>query len=386
VAGKLPEVGTTIFSVMSRRARELDALNLGQGFPDYDIDPRLTELVGAAMSGGHNQYAPMEGLPALREQIAAKLHSSYGLSPDPQGEITITLGATEAIFSAVQAVIGAGDEAIAFDPAYDSYEPAVRLAGGRCVRLPLAQPGFRYDWERVRAALNERTRLILFNSPHNPACTVAGAADLEALAQLTAEREIVVISDEVYEHVVFDGGMHRSVLTHPQLAARSFAVFSFGKTLHATGLRVGYCVAPPALTRELRKVHQYNTFSISHPLQHAVAAYLAEHPDCGADLAGFFQAKRDRLRSALGSSGFGLPAAQGTYFQLLDFSRFAACDDLQFAERLLTEARVATIPLSPFYAVPQPLPFVRLCIAKQDRTLDEAAARLNAFAQRLRAA
>jgi len=386
VAGKLPEVGTTIFTVMSRRARELDALNLGQGFPDYDIDPRLTALVSAAMSAGHNQYAPMEGLPALRERIAAKLHASYGLNFDPQDEITITLGATEAIFSAVQAVIGAGDEAIAFDPAYDSYEPAVRLAGGRCVRVPLAQPGFRYDWERVRAALNERTRLILFNSPHNPACTVAGAADLEALAQLIAARDIVVISDEVYEHVVFDGGRHHSVLTHPQLAARSFAVFSFGKTLHATGLRVGYCVAPPALTRELRKVHQFNTFSISHPLQHAVAAYLAEHPDCGADLASFFQAKRDRLRNALDASGFGLPPAQGTYFQLLDFSRFAPRDDMQFAERLLTEARVATIPLSPFYAVPQPLPFVRLCIAKQDRTLDEAAARLNAFAQRLRAA
>lgn len=386
MAGKLPEVGTTIFTVMSRRARELDALNLGQGFPDYDIDPRLTALVSAAMSAGHNQYAPMEGLPALRERIAAKLHSSYGLNFDPQDEITITLGATEAIFSAVQAVIGAGDEAIAFDPAYDSYEPAVRLAGGRCLRVPLAQPGFRYDWERVSAAINERTRLILFNSPHNPACTVAGAADLEALAQLIAARDIVVISDEVYEHVVFDGGRHHSVLTHPQLAARSFAVFSFGKTLHATGLRVGYCVAPPALTRELRKVHQFNTFSISHPLQHAVAVYLAEHPDCGADLASFFQAKRDRLRNALGASGFGLPPAQGTYFQLLDFSRFAPRDDMQFAERLLTEARVATIPLSPFYAVPQPLPFVRLCIAKQDRTLDEAAARLNAFAQRLRAA
>jgi methionine transaminase len=382
VASKLAEVGTTIFTVMSRRARELDALNLGQGFPDYDIDPRLTELVTAAMAGGHNQYAPMEGLPVLRERIAAKLCACYGLRVDPENEITVTLGATEAIYSAIQAVLGAGEEAIAFDPAYDSYEPAVRLAGGRCIRLPLAQPGFRYDWDRVRAALSARTRLILFNSPHNPACTTAAAQDLDALAQLIAGRDIVVLSDEVYEHVVFDGARHHSVLTHPGLAPRSFAVFSFGKTLHATGLRVGYCVAPRALTGELRKVHQFNTFSISNPLQHAIAAYLAERPDCGAALAGFFQAKRDRLRSALGSSAFTLPPAQGTYFQLLDFSSFGAPDDLAFAERLLTEARVATIPLSPFYAVREALPFVRLCIAKRDSTLDEAAARLNSFAAR----
>src|SRR6202043_943654 len=255
---------------------------------------------------------------------------------------------------------------------------------GRCVRLPLAQPGFRYDWERVRAAVNARTRLVLFNSPHNPACTTATGADLDALAQLIGDRDIVVLSDEVYEHVVFDGGRHISVLTHPGLASRSFAVFSFGKTLHATGLRVGYCVAPAPLTRELRKVHQFNTFSIAHPLQHAIATYLAEQPDCGRALAGFFQAKRDRLRRALAPSGFSLPPAQGTYFQLLDFSAFAPSDDLDFAERLLTQARVATIPLSPFYASPPALPFVRLCIAKRDSTLDEAAARLNAFAARLR--
>ena len=379
---KLEGVGTTIFTVMSRRARELDALNLGQGFPDYDIDPRLTELVAAAMSGGHNQYAPMEGLPVLRERIAERLRTSYGRAVDPETEITVTLGATEGIYSAIQAVLGTGEEAIAFDPAYDSYEPAVRLAGGRCVRLPLAQPGFTYDWERVRAAMNARTRLVLFNSPHNPACTAATAADLQALAEVTAGREVVVLSDEVYEHVLFDGARHHSVLAHPELATRSIAVFSFGKSLHATGLRVGYCVAPPPLTRELRKVHQFNTFSIAHPLQHAIAAYLAARPDCGQGLAAFFQAKRDRLRRALGGSGFGLPPAQGTYFQLLDFGEFADGDDRAFAEALLTGARVATIPLSPFYAVPQPLTFVRLCIAKRDSTLDEAAARLNAFAAR----
>ena len=377
---KLEDVGTTIFTVMSRRARELDALNLGQGFPDYDIDPRLTELVAAAMTAGHNQYAPMEGLPALRQRIAAKLSASYGLQVDPETEVTVTLGATEAIYSAVQALIGAGDEALAFDPAYDSYEPAVRLAGGRCIRLPLAQPGFRYDWDRVRRALSARTRLVLFNSPHNPACTIARSADLDELARITEGRDITVLADEVYEHVVFDGARHASVLTHPALAPRSVAVFSFGKTLHATGLRIGYSVAPAPLTRELRKVHQFNTFSISHPLQHAIAAYLSEQPRCGDGLAGFFQAKRDRLRRALEGSGFVLPPAEGTYFQLLDFGAFAPPDDLAFAERLLTEARVATIPLSPFYAQPEPLSFVRLCIAKRDSTLDEAASRLNAFA------
>jgi methionine transaminase len=384
VRSKLEDVGTTIFTVMSRRARELDALNLGQGFPDYDIDPRLTELVAAAMQAGHNQYAPMEGVPALRERIAAKLSDSYGLRSDPEAEITITLGATEAIYSAVQALIGPGDEALAFDPAYDSYEPAVRLAGGRCIRLPLTQPGFRYDWERVRGALSARTRLVLFNSPHNPACSVARSDDLDELARSIDGRDVAVLADEVYEHVVFDGARHASVLTHPGLAARSLAVFSFGKTLHATGLRVGYCVAPAPLTRELRKVHQFNTFSISHPLQHAIAAYLTEQPRCGDGLAAFFQAKRDRLRRALGGSGFVLPPAQGTYFQLLDFAAFAPPDDRAFAERLLTDARVATIPLSPFYAQPEPLTFVRLCIAKRDSTLDEAASRLNAFAARSR--
>jgi len=383
--GKLEDIGTTIFTIMSRRARELDALNLGQGFPDYDIDPRLTQLVAAAMQAGHNQYAPMEGLPALRERIAAKLLASYGLAIDPDTEITVTLGATEAIYSAVQALIGAGDEAIAFDPAYDSYEPAVRLAGGRCIRLPLTQPGFRYDWERVRHTLSARTRLVIFNSPHNPACTIARREDLDELARIIDGSAVVVLSDEVYEHVVFDGARHASVLAHPQLAARSLAVFSFGKTLHATGLRVGYCVAPAELTRELRKVHQFNTFSISHPLQHAVAAYLAEQPRCGEQLVPFFQSKRDRLRQALEDSGFVLPKAEGTYFQLLDFRAFAPPDDRAFAERLLTEARVATIPLSPFYAQPEPLPFVRLCVAKRDSTLDEAAARLRAFATQQRA-
>jgi methionine transaminase len=382
-ASKLPDVGTTVFTVMSRRARELGALNLGQGFPDYEIDPRITELVEAAMSAGHNQYAPMEGLLSLRERIAEKLLRSYGRKVDPEFEITVTLGATEAIYSAIQAVAGSGEEVIAFDPAYDSYEPAVRLAGARCIRLPLVPPDFAYDWSRVRRALSERTRLVLINSPHNPACTTITMEDLDQLAAAVRGREVVVLSDEVYEHVVYDGRKHASVLLHPELAERSFAVFSFGKTLHATGLRVGYAVASAPLTAELRKVHQFNTFSIAHPFQHAIAAYLAEKPNVGDGLAAFFQAKRDRVRAALAGCGFALPPARGTFFQLLDFGALAPPGDLAFAERLLTEAGVATIPLSPFYENPPALAVVRLCIAKRDETLDGAAERLRAFAERL---
>lgn len=380
---KLADVGTTIFTVMSKRARELGALNLGQGFPDYPIDPRLTELVAEAMREGHNQYAPMEGVIELRQRVAQKLFASYGLTVDPESQITVTVGATEAIYSAIQAVVGPGDEVIAFDPAYDSYEPAVRLAGGHCIRLPLMPPGFGYDWDAVRSKINARTRLVLFNSPHNPACTAATPEDLNALADVIRGHDIFLMSDEVYEHVTYDGRAHASALMQPELAAKAFVVFSFGKTLHATGIRIGYCVAPAELTRELRKVHQFNTFSIPNAPQVAIARYLAEKPDSWRGLPAFFQAKRDRLRSALASSGFKLPAAQGTYFQLLDFSGFGPADDLAFAERLLTEAGVATIPLSPFYAVPPSLSVLRLCIAKQDSTLDEAAKRLNEFAARL---
>lgn len=383
IISKLPDIGTTIFTVMSRRARELGALNLGQGFPDYDIDPRITQLVAAAMASGHNQYAPMEGSAELRAQIAHKIAACYGVATDPETQITITLGATEALYSVIQATVGSADEVILFDPSYDSYDPAVRLAGGSVVRLPLQLPDFRYDWDRVRAAITPRTRLVIINSPHNPACTVTSAADLDALAAAIDGRDILVLSDEVYEHVVFDGRAHCSVLAHTELRARSFAVFSFGKTLHATGIRVGYCIAPAELTRELRKVHQFNTFSIAHPLQHAIAAYLLQAPEVWQNLSGFFQAKRDRMRGALAGSGFVLPAAAGTYFQLLDFSALDSRDDQSFAERLLTEAGVATIPLSPFYAIAPRLSVVRLCIAKRDATLDAGAARLRAFAQRL---
>jgi methionine aminotransferase len=385
---KLPDVGTTIFTVMSRRARELGALNLGQGFPDYDIDPRLTELVAAAMSEGRNQYAPMEGVLELREQIARKLQLSYRVDVNPESEITITLGATEAIYCAVQALVGAGEEAIVFDPSYDSYDPAVRLAGAKCVHIPLQPPSFRYDWDRVAASINDRTRLIMINTPLNPACTVATKSDLDALASLIRNRNIFVMSDEVYEHVLYDGRKHVSVLNHPELRERSVAVFSFGKTLHATGIRVGYSVAPPELTRELRKVHQFNTFSIANPLQWAIAQYLIDKPDCWRELSQFFQQKRDRVRAALDGTPFKVPPAEGTYFQLIDFSALidplADTDDVTFAERLLTEAGVATIPLSPFYEEPPRLRVLRLCVAKQDRTLDDAVARLQQFAKGLR--
>ncbi len=380
---KLPDVGTTIFTVMSRRARELGALNLGQGFPDYDIDPRITELTAEAMTEGRNQYAPMEGVMELREQIAAKLALCYGVSVSPEAEVTVTVGGTEALYCAVQAMVSHGDEAIVFDPAYDSYDPAVRLAGGRCIHIPLMPPSFRYDWGRVAATVTDRTRLIIINTPHNPACTAATADDLDRLAELIRGRDIYVLSDEVYEHVTYDGRQHVSVLAHPELRERSFAVFSFGKTLHATGLRVGYSVAPAQLTRELRKVHQFNTFSIAHPTQQAIARYLAEKPQAWQCLPAFFQAKRDRVRAALEGTGFVAPPAQGTYFQLVEYTAFSNAPDVEFAERLLTEAGVATIPLSPFYKDPPRLTMLRLCVAKKDQTLDDAIDRLRSFASGL---
>ena len=377
---KLPDVGTTIFTVMSRRARELGALNLGQGFPDYDIDPRIGELLAQAVRDGFNQYAPMEGSIALRQVIAGKLKATYGVEPDWESQVTVTLGATEAIYSAIQAVVGAGDEVIVFDPAYDSYDPAVRLAGGRCVHIPLLPPTFAYDWARVAASITPRTRLIIINSPHNPSCTAATAADLDALAAVIRDRDILVLSDEVYEHVMYDGRKHHSVVAHPELAARAFVVFSFGKTLHATGWRVGYGIAPPALTVELRRVHQFNTFSIAAPLQQAIAQYLIEKPQVWAELSVFFQAKRDLVRNGLAGSAFRLPPAQGTFFQLLDFSAVSSADDIGFAEQLLVNAGVATIPLSPFYVAPPPMPFVRLCVAKRDATLTQAVDRLLEYA------
>ncbi|MGB8693784.1 MAG: methionine aminotransferase [Steroidobacteraceae bacterium] len=382
VRSKLPDVGTTVFTVMSRRAAETGAINLGQGYPDYPIDPRLTELVTQAMEQGHNQYAPMAGLAALREQIARKLQRCYAVAVDPETEITVTVGATEALFSSIQALVGAGDEVIIFDPAYDSYDPAVRLAGARCVHLPLAPPLFRPDWERVRAAFTARTRLIIINSPHNPACSCLSQTDLDELAALLRGSACLVLADEVYEHMVFDGAAHATVLGHAELRARSVAVYSFGKTLHSTGLRIGYAVAPPALSSELRKVHQFNTFTIASAPQHAVAEYLRERPECGADLPQFFQAKRDRLMTLLAGQGMRVLHSAGSYFLLLDYTELDARADVELAGALIAEAGVATIPLSVFYREPPPLSLLRLCFAKREQTLVEGARRLCAWAHR----
>jgi methionine transaminase len=378
---KLPDIGTTIFTIMSRRALQEGALNIGQGFPDYPIDPRLSDSLLQVIAEGRNQYAPMEGVVELREQIAAKLLVCYQRRFDPVSEITVTCGATEALYDAIQAAVGPGDEAIIFDPAYDVYEPAIRLAGARCVRIPLKPPAFRLDWDRVKASMSDRTRLIIINSPQNPSCSVLSADDLNALAQCIRDRPISILSDEVYEHVLFDGRRHLSVLAHAELRERSYAVFSFGKTLHATGWRVGYCVAPADMTRELRRVHQFNTFSIASPLQFGIARYLSNHPDAWHGLAAFFQAKRDFLAGLLRGSGIEPVPAEGTYFQLVDYGTLSDADDVDFADRLIREAKVATIPLSPFYAQPPRMTLVRLCTAKQDATLRTAAERLQAFAE-----
>jgi methionine aminotransferase len=382
---KLPDVGTTIFTVMSRRATEMGAVNVGQGFPDYPIDPDLATCVTDAVRAGFNQYAPMEGNVGLRAAIAAKIAAGGGRAVDPETELTVSCGGTESIYSAIQAVVAHGDEAIVFDPAYDAYDPAIRLAGGRCIHIPLEAPHFRYDWERVKHAINDRTRMIIINNPHNPATSVATAADLDTLAALTRDRPITVLADEVYEHVLYDGRVHQSVMNHAELQARSFAVYSFGKTLHITGWRVGYCVAPAGLTRELRKVHQFNAFSIAAPLQEAIRLYLERHPDAWRSVGRFFSAKRDLLRATLADSGLVMPPAQGSYFQLADYGQlagFEALDDVQFTERLINEAGVAVIPLSPFYREPAPhMRIVRLCVAKRDETLAEAGRRITAYTQ-----
>ena len=379
---KLPDVGTTVFTVMSRRAAEADAINLGQGYPDYPIDTRLAELVQQAMAEGHNQYAPMPGVPALLEQIAVKLRRVYGVTVDAEREVTVTLGATEAIYSAIQALVGTGDEVIVFDPAYDSYDPAVRLAGGRCVHVPLVPPAFQPDWDRVGSLLTERTRLVIVNSPQNPACSCLQAADLTALAAILRGRNCAVLADEVYEHMVYDGARHQSVLAHAELRARSVVVYSFGKTLHATGLRVGYAVAPPALTTEMRKVHQFNTFTIATCLQQAIAGYLRERPRLGAELPEYFQEKRDRLAALLEGTGLRVLRSAGSFFQLVDYSAVSARGDVELAGALIDEAGVATIPLSVFYREPPPLQLLRLCFAKRELTLVEGARRLGDWARR----
>lgn len=372
---KLPHVGTTIFTVMTNRARELGAINLAQGFPDYDPPAKLKDLVAYHVAAGRNQYASMSGVSELREQIALKLAVTYGRMPDHETEITVTLGATEAIFSSVLALVHAGDEVILFDPAYDSYAPAVLLAGGRPMRIPREPPHFHIDWQRVREAVTPNLRLVMINTPHNPTGSVLAPHELNVLAEILRSTQAYVLADEVYEHVIFDSAQHASLLAHEELYQRGIAVFSFGKTLHATGWRVGYAVAPPAFTREIRRVHQFNTFSIATPLQYAIADFLKSSPDHSRELAAFYQRKRDKFLESLRGSSFSWTPAAGTYFQLLDFSAIADETDMEFTERLL-QAGVAVIPVSPFYATPPRLSVVRCCFAKSDSMLDDAAERL----------
>jgi len=373
---KLPRVGTTIFTVMSRLAAECGAINLSQGFPDFDPPPRLVDLVVEAMRSGVNQYAPMEGAPALREAIAAKVLALYGCRVDPAAGVTVTAGATEALFCAVQAVVRPGEEVILLEPAYDSYEPAVELAGGRVVRVPLARPGFRVDWDRVRDALSPRTRLLVVNSPHNPTGAVLDDRDLDALEGLLHDSRALVLADEVYEHMVFDGRAHASVLGRPALVDRSFVVSSFGKTFHCTGWKVGYCIAPPALTAEFRKVHQFVQFAVASPMQAGLARYMAEEPGHAAALADFYQRKRDRLCALLGRTPLGFTPSAGTYFQLADYSAVSDLPDVEFARWMTRELGVATIPVSVFSAGACAERLVRFCFAKNDPTLDAAGERL----------
>lgn len=376
---KLPDVGTTIFTVVSQLAQDLGAINLAQGFPDYDVDPELVDLLEKHARSGRNQYAPMTGVPELRVEIARKIERTQGVSVDPDREVTVTVGGTEALFSAIAACVGAGDEVIAFDPAYDSYEPAVRVVGGKCIRIPLTLPDFRLPLDALAAAINARTRLVIVNNPHNPACTVLTRADLDALARIVVPSAAMVLADEVYEHLVLDGRPHESVLSHAALRERSFAVFSFGKTFHATGWRLGYLVAPPALTAEFRKVHQFNTFAVFTPVQHAIAEYLRTRPERYLGLPGFFARKRDHFCRLLEGSAFRFTPAAGTYFQLLDYSALADEDDARFADHLIRKAGVAAIPLSPFYRSPPRLRVLRFCFAKREETLEQGAARLRSF-------
>ena len=381
IISKLPNVGTTIFTRMSQLAVETGALNLSQGFPDFDGPQALRDAVGRHIAAGHNQYAPMTGLPALREQVAAKIARSYGRMVSADTEVTIVPGATQGTFCAIQALIQPGDEVIVFDPSYDSYEPSVELAGGRCVHVPLALPGFSIDWQRLQDALSDKTRLIILNSPHNPSGALISRAELDQLAGLIRERDIYLISDEVYEHLVFDGIQHASVLAHDELYQRAFVVSSFGKTYHVTGWKTGYVVAPPALSAELRKVHQYVSFCGVTPLQWALADYMAEQPEHVEELPAFYQAKRDLFCDLLAGSRFTFTRAAGTYFQLADYSAIRSdLDDVTMAEWLIREHGVAAIPVSVFYqSPPAGLRLVRFCFAKREETLRQAADKLCAI-------
>ncbi|EPJ80844.1 putative aminotransferase [Pseudomonas sp. CFII64] len=381
ITSKLPNVGTTIFTVMSQLAAETGAINLSQGFPDFDGPQALRDALSRHVAEGHNQYAPMTGLPALRQQVAAKIARSYGRKVDPETEITITPGATQAIFCAIQTVVQPGDEVIIFDPCYDSYEPSVELAGGRCVHVQLTLGEFAIDWQKLSDAISPRTRMIVINSPHNPSGALITRADLDRLAALIADRDIYLLSDEVYEHLVFDGVQHASVLAHEELYQRAFVVSSFGKTYHVTGWKTGYVVAPPALTAELRKIHQYVSFCGVTPLQYALADFMAEHPEHVEELPAFYQAKRDFFCDRLKASRFSFTPVGGTYFQLVDYSQIRPdLNDVDMSLWMTREHGVASIPISVFYqSPPEGQRIIRLCFAKREETLRLAAEKLCAI-------
>jgi methionine aminotransferase len=377
LVSRLPHVGTTVFTRMSQLAIDHGAVNLGQGFPDFACDPALVDLVTDAMRAGHNQYPPMTGLPALRQAISAKIEATYGHRYDANTEITVTAGASQAIQSAILAVVHPGDEVIVIEPAYDCYAPAIALAGGVVVpvTMRLDADGYRVEWADVRAAVTPRTRMVVINTPHNPTGTILRQADLEALVAIVQDTQILVLSDEVYEHMVFDGEPHASVARHPALAERAFVVSSFGKTFHVTGWKIGYVAAPAALMVEFRKVHQYNVFCVNAPMQHAIAAYL-EDPAPWRDLPAFYQAKRDLFRAGLAESRFTLLPSDGTYFQCVRYDAISDLSEADFAEWLTREIKVAAIPVSAFYSQPKESHVVRFCFAKKDETLQLALERL----------
>ena len=375
LASRLPQVGTTIFSVMSALAAEHGAVNLGQGFPDFDCDPALIDAVHQALRAGHNQYPPMPGVPALRQAVATKLVATSAHQYCPDAEITITAGATQAILTAILAIVHPGDEVIVLDPCYDSYVPNIELAGGKAVRVPLTPGTFRPDFGKISAALTPRTRALIINSPHNPSATVWSAQDMQTLQELLAPTDVLLISDEVYEHMVFDGAEHQSAARFAGLAARAFIVSSFGKTFHVTGWKVGTVAAPAALTAEFRKVHQFNVFTVNTPVQHGLAAYLQD-PTPYLQLPAFYQAKRDLFREGLAGSRFKLLPSTGSYFQCVDISAISDLNEADFCQWLTREVGVAAIPLSAFYEDGFDQRVVRFCFAKKDETLRAALERL----------
>ena len=377
LVSRLPHVGTTVFTRMSQLAAQHDAVNLGQGFPDFHCDPKLVELVGDAMRAGHNQYPFMTGVPALRAAIAGKMAALYGHHYDAEREITVTAGATQALTTAILATVHPGDEVIVIEPAYDSYAPAVVLAGGVVVpvTMQIGEAGYSVPWPQVAAAVTARTRMIVVNTPHNPTGTILRQADLDALAAIVDGTRILVLSDEVYEHMVFDGAPHASVSRHPVLAERAFVVSSFGKTYHVTGWKIGYVAAPAALMLEFRKVHQYNVFSVNAPMQHAIAAYMQDAAPW-RDLPAFYQAKRDLFRAGLAGSRFTLLPSDGTYFQCVRYDAISSHSEADFASWLTSEIKVAAIPVSAFYSQPKESQVVRFCFAKKDATLQLALERL----------